>query len=122
MSIHSFYFLQPLDVSCFSLMKKVYGIEIKHLIQVHITYITKKDFFPVFKKAFNATITESNIKRNFKRAGLIPMNPQNMFSKLDVKLVILQTSRLFSCDAFLWISKTLQNLTKVSSQSEYIKN
>ena len=88
-------------------MKKAYGAEIEYLVWAHITHITKEDFFPVFKKVFDATITESNIKGNFRGARLVPMNPQNMLSKLDVKLMILQTSRLSFCDVFLWVSKTL---------------
>ena len=74
MPVHSFYFFQPFDVNCFNLMKKIYGAKIKHLVWVHITHITKEDFFPVFKKAFDATITESNIKGSFRGAGLVPMD------------------------------------------------
>ena len=122
MPVHSFHLLQLLNVSCFSPMKKAYGAEIKHLIRAHITHITKKDFFPAFKKAFDATITESNIKGSFRGAGLVPMDPRNMLSKLDVKLVTPQTSRSSSRDTSPWVSKTPQNPTEASSQSEYIKN
>ena len=89
MFVHSFHFFQLFDVSCFSPMKKVYGAEIKHLVRVHITHITKEDFFPAFKKAFDVTITELNIKGSFKGAGLVPMDSRNVLSKLDVKLVTL---------------------------------
>jgi hypothetical protein len=58
---HSSHILQPLDVSCFSPLKKVYGRQIKDIIRAQIVYITKDDFFPAFYTAFNATITESNI-------------------------------------------------------------
>ena len=74
MLVYSFYFFQLFDVGCFSPMKKVYGAEIEHLVWVHITHITKKDFFPAFKKVFDATIIELNIKRSFKGAGLVPMD------------------------------------------------
>ena len=122
MPVHSSHLLQLLDVGCFSPMKKAYGAEIEHLVRAHITHITKEDFFPVFKKAFDATITESNIKGGFRGAGLVPMDLRNVLSKLDVKLVILQTSRSSSRDVFPWVSKTPQNPTETSSQSEYIKN
>ena len=100
MPTHSSHFFQLLDVGCFSPIKKAYNAEIKHLVWAHITHITKKDFFPTFKKAFDATITKSNIKRSFKRTKLVPMDPRNVLSKLDVKLMTLQTSKSFSCDAF----------------------
>jgi hypothetical protein len=31
-------------------------------------------------------MTESNIKGSFRGAGLVPLNPENMISKLNVKL------------------------------------
>ena len=76
----------------------------------------------MFQKAFNTTITASNIKRSFKEAKFIPMNLQNVISKLDVKLAIPQSSKLFSCETDFWVSKTLQKPIEASSQSEYIKN
>ena len=108
------YFFQLFDVNCFNLIKKVYNTKIEHLIQAHITHITKENFFPAFKKAFDATITESNIKGSFRGAELVPMDPQNMFFKLDVKLIIPQTSRSSSRNASPWVSKMLQNPTETS--------
>ena len=74
MLIHSFHFFQLFDVNCFNPMKKAYNAEIEHLVWVHITHITKKDFFLVFKKVFDATITELNIKESFRETRLIPMD------------------------------------------------
>ena len=122
MFVHSFHLFQLFNVNCFNPMKKVYNAEIKHLIQVHITHIIKKDFFPVFKKVFDATITESNIKGSFKGTGFVPIDFRNVFFKLDVKLVTLQTSKSFFCDVFFWVLKMPQNPTEISSQFEYIKN
>ena len=122
MPAHSSHLLQPLDVGCFGPLKTVYGAEIEHLVRARITHITKEDFFPAFQKAFNATITASNIKGGFKGAGLIPMNPQNVISKLDVKLTTPQSSRSSSREADPWVSKTPQKPIEASSQSEYIKN
>ena len=122
MPAHSSHLLQPLDVGCFSPVKKVYGAEIEYLVRARITHITKEDFFPAFKKAFDATITESNIKGGFRGAGLVPMDPQNVLSKLDVKLVTPESSRPSSREAHPWVSKTPQNPIEASSQSEYIKN
>ena len=48
-----FYLLQPLNVSCFSLLKRVYSREIKALIRHHINHITKLEFLLAFKAAFN---------------------------------------------------------------------
>jgi hypothetical protein len=47
------YLLQPLDVSCFSPLKRVFSREIKALIRHYINYITKLEFLLVFKTAFD---------------------------------------------------------------------
>jgi hypothetical protein len=47
------YLLQPLDISCFSLLKRVYSREVKSLIRHYINYITKLKFLPAFKAAYN---------------------------------------------------------------------
>jgi hypothetical protein len=51
-----------------------------------ITYITKLEFLPCFKGAFDATITKANIQEGFQGAGLVPFNPETMISKLNVRL------------------------------------
>ena len=42
--------------------------------------------FPAFYNAFQATMTERNIKSAFRGAGLIPFNPESVVSKLDVQI------------------------------------
>jgi hypothetical protein len=86
MPAHASYLLQPLDFSCFRPLKKAYRREIEHLIRCSITYITKTEFFPAFYAAYQATITESNIKAGFRGAGLTPLDPENVILKMDVQL------------------------------------
>jgi hypothetical protein len=45
--------LQPLDISCFLLLKRAYSREVKALIRYYINYITKLEFLPAFKAAYN---------------------------------------------------------------------
>jgi len=77
MPAHSSHRLQPLDVSCFGPLKKLYGKEIEGLMRSHITHISKEDFFSALHKAFQATFTEKNIKQAFKELGLY-RTTQNM--------------------------------------------
>jgi hypothetical protein len=56
------------------------------MMKSSITYISKTEFLPAFYAAFQATMTESNIKGGSRGAGLVPLNPENVISKLDVKL------------------------------------
>jgi hypothetical protein len=46
------YLLQPLDVGCFSPLKRAYSREIEALICHYINYITKLEFLLAFKAAF----------------------------------------------------------------------
>jgi hypothetical protein len=46
-------------------LKKAYGRQAEDLMRNRITYITKTEFLPCFKGAFNAAITKSNILGGF---------------------------------------------------------
>ena len=69
---HSSHLIQLLDVSYFSVLKRIYGKELKDFIRTHINYITKSEFFIVFKAAHFAVIISKNIKAGFYSASLIP--------------------------------------------------
>jgi hypothetical protein len=114
---HSPHLLQQLDVECFGPLKKAYGREVERLIRCSITHISKTEFFP----AFQAALTECNIKGGFKGAGFAPLDPEAVLSKLDVHLrtptpVVEEASLL---DA--WVSKTPKIVLEANSQSEYLK-
>ena len=47
------YLLQPLNVGCFSPIKRAYSCKIKALMRYNINYITKLEFLLAFKAAFN---------------------------------------------------------------------
>lgn len=83
---HSSHLTQPLDVGCFSVLKRAYSREVKHFIKSHINYITKVEFLLAFKAAHFIAMTKDNIKGGFRGAGLVPFNPKAVISQLDVKL------------------------------------
>jgi hypothetical protein len=83
---HSSHLLQPLDVGCFSPLKRAYGDQINSLVRSHINYITKLEFLPAFYAAYQQSITEKNICSSFQAAGLVLYNPEAVLSKLDVRL------------------------------------
>ena len=62
---HSSHLLQPPDIGCFAPLKKVYRRQAKDLMHNLITHITKLEFLPCFKCAFDAAITPSNIQGGF---------------------------------------------------------
>jgi hypothetical protein len=67
------YLLQLLDVGCFSLLKRAYSREVEALICYYINYITKLEFLPAFKAAYDRSFTLTNICLAFRGAGLVPL-------------------------------------------------
>ncbi len=61
MPAHLSHLLQPLNVGCFSPLKKAYGDKVNKLICNWINYVTKQEFLPCFKAAYKKAITASNI-------------------------------------------------------------
>jgi hypothetical protein len=120
MPAHASHLLQPLDVGCFGPLKKAYGREIEHLIRCSITHISKADFFPAFHTAFQASITESNIRGGFRGAGLEPLDPEVVISKLDVQLRTLTPAEEVTEPSTPWVSKTPKTVLEAESQSEYL--
>ncbi|KAJ3539787.1 hypothetical protein NM208_g5347 [Fusarium decemcellulare] len=59
-------------------------IRLYRLIRCSITHVSKTEFFPAFHAAHEATMTEGNIKGAFRGAGLVPLDPESVISKLDV--------------------------------------
>ncbi|KAF1929550.1 uncharacterized protein M421DRAFT_123576 [Didymella exigua CBS 183.55] len=76
MPAHSSHLLQPLDVGCFSPLKRAYSDEISGLAQYGSKQIKKEAFLPAFKAAFKRLITKENICAGFRGARLVPHNPE----------------------------------------------
>ncbi len=121
MPAHSSHILQPLDVGCFGPLKKAYGREIEGLMKGHVTHIAKTDFLPAFFAAFQAAMTENNIKGAFRGAGLVPFDPDSVLSRLDVKLRTPSPVEGAIELPNLWVPKTPNNPTEATSQTDYIK-
>lgn len=119
---HSSHLLQPLDVGCFSPLKRAYSRQIEDLMRAHVTHISKLEFFQAFKAAFIATMTEENILGGFRGAGIIPFNPESVISRLDIRLRTPTPSLSPLGTPLPWVSKTPQNPIEATSQSEFIKS
>ena len=52
----------------------------------HVNHITKAEFLIAFQAAFSKVFTPDNVKAGFKGAGIVPLDPDRVISKLDVKL------------------------------------
>lgn len=112
MPAHSSHLLQPLDVACFSPLKRMYGDEISALARNRTHYISKETFLPAFKAAFTKVFTESNIRAGFRGAGLVLYNLEAVISKLDVRLRTLTPPQR---DDVAWEAKTPRNAKELEA-------
>ena len=116
MPSHSSHLLQPLDVGCFSPLKHAYSQQVELLIRNHINHVTKLEFLPAFKAAFDQAITKPNISSSFRGAGLVPLDPDVVLSRLDVKLRTPTPPALPE----LWEPKTPSNAHELGAQSTLV--
>ena len=86
------------------------------------THVTKEDFIAVFRAAFQVSLTESNIQGGFKGAELVPFDPEEVISTLDIRL--RTPTPHISCPGTVqeWTFQTPSNPTQAISQSSFIKS
>ena len=100
-------------------MKRAYSREVKSLIRHHINHVTKLEFLPAFKAAFNRAFTPANIHSAFRGAGLVPHCPDAVLSKLDVQL---RTPTPAALSEALWEARTPSNVRELEAQSTLIRD
>jgi hypothetical protein len=83
---HSSHLLQPLDVSCFSVLKRSYGREIEQFMRAGSNHIDKPDFLTAYIAARKETMAIETIRNGFASIGLVPYDPERVLSKLNTQL------------------------------------
>jgi hypothetical protein len=109
---HASHILQPLNVGCFAPLKQAYKKEIKSLADSHITHVDKKAFLATFQLVYNKAILKSNILLSFQATGLIPLNPEAVLLRLEVKPRTLTPPLL---GPTTWQPKTPTNAIEIDS-------
>jgi hypothetical protein len=73
---HSTHKLQPLDVGLFQPLGTEYSLELDNLLNSSAAMISmsKALFYPMFKRAWDASFTEANIIRAFEKPGIWPVD------------------------------------------------
>ena len=116
---HSSHLLQPLDVGCFSPLKRAYGDAISVLARNRIHHISKETFLPAFKQAYYKAITPDNIRGGFRGAGLSPHDYNVVLSQLNV---MLRTPTPPAQETTAWEPKTPRNAREIEAQATLIRN
>jgi hypothetical protein len=83
---HSSHLLQPLDVSCFAVLKRQYGQLVEQRMLLGFNYIDKHDFLTAFPTARTMAYKAENIQSGFAATGLVPLNPDRVYQQLDIQI------------------------------------
>ena len=83
---HSSHLLQPLDISCFAVLKRAYSRLVELKMRVGINHIDKLDFLKAYPTARIEAFKSETIKNSFAAAGLVPYGPDRVLSKLNIYL------------------------------------
>jgi hypothetical protein len=119
MPSHSSHVLQPLDVVCFSPLKRKYSQRVRDLARRRVFHINKEGFLPAFSDAFFDVFTEANCRKAFEASGLVPINAQVVLDRLEVRL---STPPAPPLQETLWQSRTPSNTHEFGSQSRLVIN
>jgi hypothetical protein len=83
---HSSHLLQPLDVSCFAVLKRQYGQLVEQRMRLGFNHIDKIDFLTAFPEARTMAYKAETIWNGFRATGLVPFDPDQVYQQLTVQL------------------------------------
>jgi hypothetical protein len=121
MPAHTSHLLQPLDVSCYSPLKRLYGQEIQGLVRQGIHHIDKDDFLMIYPTVRQQVFTEQNIKSGFRATGLIPYNPERVLSSLTVTKTPSPPGTAVGPSP-PWAAETPHNLAELEKQAKLVQD
>ncbi|KAM4061941.1 DDE superfamily endonuclease [Hirsutella rhossiliensis] len=82
---HSTHRLQPLDVDLFSALSTYYAQGSEQLVSIGwgLIRLTKRNFWPLFRDAWNQAFTAKNIEAGWRATGIHPLDPGKVLSKIS---------------------------------------
>jgi hypothetical protein len=117
---HSSHLLQPLDVSCFAVLKRSYGRQIEDLMRVGVNHIDKSDFLPAYLTARTEALTSNTVRSGFAAAGLVPYDPERVLSKLNSYLRTPTPPPPPTTEQAPWVPETPHNIQELEFQAKAI--
>ena len=119
---HSSHLLQPLDVSCFSVLKRSYGHQVEQYMRLGIDHIDKEDFLSAYYQARTETYKEGTIRNGSKATGLVPYDPIQVLSQLHiVTKTPTPPGSSHGSQSSHWTPQTPHNLRQLERQSGIIQ-
>lgn len=120
MPAHTSHLLQPLNVSCFSPLKRSYGQEVQESVRQGIHHIDKDDFLTTYSRVRPLVFTDQNIRSGFRATGLIPYDPQRVLSSLTVTKTPSPPGTA-NGQAPQWTSETPHTLAQLEQQTRLVR-
>ncbi|GEQ71334.1 hypothetical protein JCM33374_g5016 [Metschnikowia sp. JCM 33374] len=93
MPAHASHRLQPLELVCFSVLKRAYRNVINEKINLRVHSIDKFEFLDAYPKARMQAFRADNIESAYRTAGLFPPERNHVLSKLALNICISTTER-----------------------------
>lgn len=118
---HSSHLLQPLDVGCFSALKRSYGRLVEQKMGVGVNHIDKHDFLPLYQQARLEALHKRNIRSGFAATGLVPFDPDRVLSLVHAQFKTPSPQLVPQTSPQIWISQTPQDILQLQKQTELIK-
>jgi hypothetical protein len=118
---HSSHLLQPLDVSCFAVLKRSYGRQIEEYIRPGLNHIDKPDFLIAYTSARNESMAISTVRNGFAATGLVPFDPERVLFKLNTQLRTPTPPANPSPTQARWVPETPHDISQLELQAQAIK-
>ena len=119
---HSSHLLQPLDVSCFAVLKRSYGRQIEDLMRVGVNHIDKSDFLSAYSTARTEALTSNTVRSGFAATGLVPYDPERVLSKLNTQLRTPTPPPPSATEQAPWVLETPHNIQELERQAKAIRD
>src|SRR5450432_3794881 len=122
MPSHSSHLLQPLDVGCFTVLKRLYGQQVQNLMRNGVSHIDKPDFLEAYYNARKETMSQSNIMVSFAATGVLPYDPERVLAKLNTQLRTPTPPPASELNLGPWALETPHNTAELELQTKAIKD
>ena len=121
---HSSHLLQPLDVGCFAVLKRLYGRQIEGYMRNGLNHIDKADFLEAYYTAHIQSISLANIQSSFAATGLVPYDPERVLLKLNTqfKTPTPPSTSYANTPIQPWTFETPHNTAQLQLQANAIKH
>lgn len=120
---HASHLLQPLDVSCFSPLKREYGKQLEGAMRKNTHYIVKEKFIELYIASRPGALSTNNIKAGFQATGLEPFDPSEVLSNINalVQTPSPSTPSSIQDDDQCWMPETPHSIDQLKRQTRIIR-